>query len=204
MTLTTARGIRDAIVSGQTSAVEICRASLDSHRADQSRAQRLQLRRRRARDRARHADRRAARRRRDAGHWPACRSLKDNLCKGCAHDRIIEDPRYLPSAYSATVVDKLESAGRSSSARPTATSSRWDRRTRTPRTDLRNPWATDRTPGGSSGGSAAAVAAQCVHWHWARIPADRSGSRRRSAAWSGSNPPTGESRDMDCWLRLVV
>ena len=42
-----------------------------------------------------------------------------------------------------------------------------------------NPWALDRVPGGSSGGSAAAVAAFTRPSRSAPIPAARSASRRR-------------------------
>ena len=53
-----------------------------------------------------------------------------------ADDRIVEDSRHLPSAVQRD--RRREARSRlapSSSARPTATSSRWDRRTRTRRTD---------------------------------------------------------------------
>ena len=46
----------------------------------------------------------------------------------------------------------------------------------------RNPWNTDHLPGGSSGGSAAAVAAdQCI----AAIGSETAGSIRQPASWCG-------------------
>ena len=63
---------------------------------------------------------------------------------------------------------------------------------------VRNPVAPDRVPGGSSGGSAAAVAqGTAVVSRSARTPAGPSASRRPSAAWSGSPPRTGASRATD-------
>src|SRR4030095_598083 len=108
-------------------------------------------------------------------------AIKDNLCTTfgatTCSSRILKNFR---APYDATVVRKLEDAGavivgktnldefamgsstENSALRPT-----------------RNPWDTDRVPGGSSGGSAAALAAgMCC----AALGSDTGGSIRQPAA----------------------
>ncbi|MFK4599314.1 amidase [Streptomyces pristinaespiralis] len=71
----------------------------------------------------------------------------------------------------------------------------------------RNPWSTDRTPGGSSGGSAAAVAAGLVP---AALGSDGAGSIRIPSAWThlvGIKPQRGRVSVhpyTDCFQGLTV
>ena len=112
-------------------------------------------------------------------------AVKDIFCTEgiptTAGSRILEG--YRPP-YTATAVRQARPRpGPACSARPTWTSSRWAPRTRTPAYGpVLNPWDRERVPGGSSGGSAAAVAGRLAPW---AIGTDTGGSIRQPASLCG-------------------
>jgi aspartyl-tRNA(Asn)/glutamyl-tRNA(Gln) amidotransferase subunit A len=178
----TIREVREAVRAG--SATEVCRDAVARIEAVNPRLNAFNtIVADRAMARARAIDREPGRWR-DAPLAGVPIALKDNLCtrdvRTTASSRMLE--HYVPP-YDATVVSRLEHAGAvvvgKTNCDEFAMGSSNENSAFGP---VRNPWALDRIPGGTSGGSAAAVAAGLTVM---ALGSDTGGSIRQPAALCG-------------------
>ncbi len=179
------RAIADDIAAGRVSAVEVCRQALDRiARVNTSLNAFNLVTDERALDTAAGIDRLRASGRPLGPLAGVPIAVKDNMCvrgmRTTASSRILDS--FAPP-YDATIIIKLEKAGAvivgKTNCDEFAMGSSNENSAYGP---VRNPWAIDRTPGGSSGGSAAAVAASCVPL---ALGSDTGGSIRQPAAFCG-------------------
>jgi len=180
----TATDVRAAFVEGATTAVAICETALRRIASSNERlGAMLTVDGERALSRAAELDRRADRR--AIGPLAAVPvAIKDNICtegvRTTAGSRVLA--AFVPP-YSATVVTRLERAGAvvvgKTNCDEFAMGSSNEHSAFGP---VANPWDASRTPGGSSGGSAAAVASRMVPM---AMGSDTGGSVRQPAGFCG-------------------
>jgi len=180
-----ARELRDRIIGGQTSSVEATEWVFERiERLDGVVGAYITTYQQRALERAAQIDRRIAAGDKVGRLAGVPLAVKDNICtrfgRTTCGSRILED---FHSPYDATVIERLESAGAvivgktnlDEFAMGSSTENSGLQRTV-------NPWDTSRVPGGSSGGSAVAVAAGLCY---AALGSDTGGSIRQPAGFCG-------------------
>ncbi len=179
------RAIAGDIADGRVSAVEVCRDALNHiERVNPSLNAFNLISGDRALDRAASIDRLRASGMPLGPLGGVPIAVKDNMCvrgmRTTASSRILDT---FVAPYDATTITRLEDAGAvivgKTNCDEFAMGSSNENSAYGP---VRNPWSHDRTPGGSSGGSAAAVAAACVPL---ALGSDTGGSIRQPASFCG-------------------
>lgn len=177
----TLRAARDAIRSKEISAVELTQQILSQIQRDDSRIHAFNsVLSELAIQQAQQVD--AGMRQGPLAGVPI--ALKDNICTAfgttTCSSRFLQNYR---SPFDATIVQKLAAAGAVFIGKTNLDEFAMGSSTQYSATGTtHNPWDTDRVPGGSSGGSAAAVAGGMCY---AAIGSDTSGSIRQPAAFCG-------------------